>query len=124
MAILALAGLAYAMKLGGKPILTSEAAARTAANEAVDGFVAADLAIDSKGEGALVRDKDGRILLLKPHGNKFAGRILGINSSATAQEGLLNVSSGERRFGSCVLKIDNAQAWAEAINAIKNKNHA
>lgn len=118
-AILALAGLAYALKLGGASRLASEDDARAAANEAVDGFAAVTLAIDKDGNGAILRDAAGQVLILKPHGNKLAGRLLTANSFAQAREGALVIDSGERRFGSAILEIDAPQTWAEAINRLE-----
>ena len=123
-AILALAGLAYALRLGGKPKVTGMEAARSLANEAVDGFVAETIALDEQGNGAIMRDAQGRILLLKPHGNKFAGRILTTRVSARISDGQLVIDSGERRFGSSKLDLADSQTWADAINQLRQQNDA
>ena len=123
-AILALAGLAHALKLGSKRKLVDRDAAQSLANEAVDGFVAASIALDKQGNGAIMRDAQGRVLLLKPHGNKFAGRILTARASARLADGQLVIDSGERRFGATKLSLSNSQAWADAINQLRQPNDA
>lgn len=123
-AILLLAGLARWMKLGGKPRLAGEADVRAAANEAIDGYAPEAISIDSAGSAAILRDSEGRILLLKLHGNKFAGRILTPASSAHLNGERLLIESGERRFGSVALLLTDGQAWADAVNALGSQSHA
>ena len=123
-AILALAGFAYALKLGGRPKLMDTNLAQSLANEAVDGFTAASIALDKNGNGAVLRDAQGRILLLKPHGNKFAGRILSAQASARIEDSQLIIHSGERRYGDAILCISDTQTWADAINRLRPQDHA
>lgn len=123
-AILVLAGIAYALRLGGEPPLADATAAQRAASEAVDGYHAIAMAIDRGGRGAIMRDSAGRILLLKPHGNKFAGRILDARASAQAGNAILTVSSGERRYGKITLAIDDPHTWADAVNGLRERQDA
>lgn len=123
-AICALAGLAWWLKLGGTPVLASEAEARIAANEAVDGFEPVSVAIDADGRGAIMRDQTGRVLVLKPHGNKFAGRILRNEANALVANGSLQIDSGEKRYGLVSLAIDDPEAWAGAINLLSSSSDA
>lgn len=128
LAVLALAGLARWLGLGRLPLLASEEDARRAAQEAVDGFDPVRFGIDREGRAALLADAAGRILLLKQHGNFFAGRMLTARAraEAMADQGreFLNVDSGERRYGSVRLEVDAAGAWAEAINRLNGAGHA
>ncbi|NNC53903.1 MAG: hypothetical protein HKO08_12765 [Erythrobacter sp.] len=117
-AILALAGLAWWMKLGPQTSLASEDEARYAANEAVDGFSATEIALDQKGRGALLGDAHGRILLLRPHGTHFAGRILTGEAKAWVDGTTLVIDTAERRYGSARLTIADPQAWVKRIEAI------
>lgn len=121
-AILALAGLAWWLKLGGAPQFDSEDAVRRAAGEVEDGFDPVDIALDA--EGALARDASGRIMLIKCHGNRFAGRILGRGSRARVSDGRLAVDPGEVRFGKVLLSIPDAEAWADAINRVNEPQDA
>jgi len=125
-AILALAGLAWWMKLGGNPALDSDAAVRRAAGEVEDGF--APVATAHDGKAALARDAQGRIMVIKRHGNRFAGRVLGPAARARLWqdrgESALEVDPGEARFGTVFCDIPDAQAWADAINRVKTPQDA
>jgi len=125
-AILALAGLAWWMKLGGSPALDSEDAVRRAAGEVDDGFD--PVAADFDGKAAIARDAQGRIMVIKRHGNRFAGRILGPQAKAGVRDDpghrALHVDSGERRFGAVFLDIPVPETWAEAINRVKTRQDA
>ena len=123
-AILALAGLALWLKLGPEPKLESEADARAAAEEAVSGFEPKEVALDSEGRGALLRDATGRILLLRPHGTHFAGRLLTPDASMDVDGQVLFVDTAEKRFGAAQLTLDNPSAWMQALDAIKERQDA
>lgn len=118
-AIFAVAGLAYWLKLGPERALGSEDAARAIAEEAVSGFDAVDVSLDTQGRSALLRDTRGRILLLRPHGTHFAGRILAPEARARMEGELLLIDTAERRYGTARLRVDDAPSWIEAIEAIE-----
>lgn len=119
-AILALAGLAWWLKLGPAPRLADEDAARAAADEAVSGFIPTDIGLDREGRGALMRDAEGRVLLLRPHGVHFAARLLTPLASATIEGDALVIDTAEKRYGAARLVLDNPSAWVQAIEAIKS----
>lgn len=121
-AILALAGLAWWLRLGGTALLDSDEAVRRAAGEVEDGFVPAAMAHD--GKAALARDGAGRIMVIKRHGNRFAGRVLGPGAAAWVAGGQIEVVPGETRFGTVFLTIPDAEAWADAINAVDGPKDA
>ena len=121
-AILALAGLAWWLRLGGTALLDSDEAVRRAAGEVEDGFVPAAMAHD--GKAALARDGAGRIMVIKRHGNRFAGRVLGPGAAAWVAGGQIEVVPGETRFGTVFLTIPDAEAWADAINAVDGPQDA
>jgi len=123
-AILALAGLAWWLKLGGDPRLAGEEDVRRAAGEVEDGFAPVAIACDTGGAGALARDGAGRIMVIRRHGNRFAGRVLGPAARARAAERILEVDTGEARFGTVRLDIADAEAWAAAINALHSGRDA
>lgn len=118
-AILALAGIAWWLKLGPERRLLDEQAARVAAGEAVDGFAPVATALDEQGRGALLRDAANRILLLRPHGTHFAGRLLTSAATARLEDDTLVVDTAEKRYGAATLRIDDAAAWMRAIERIK-----
>ncbi|MDP4604946.1 MAG: hypothetical protein NWS68_02175 [Erythrobacter sp.] len=123
-AILALAGLAWWLRLGGTPRLDSDDVVRRAAGEVEDGFSPVAAACDAGGTGALARDAAGRIMVIKRHGNRFAGRVLGPGAAAWVAGGQLEVVPGEARFGTVFLTIHDAEAWADAINEIDGPQDA
>lgn len=127
-AILALAGIARWLGLGREPRLASEDDARFAANEAVDGFDPVRVSLDRRGKGALLEDRVGRVLLLKPHGNFFAGRLLTdtARSEQWSDQGqpCLRIDSGEKRYGAASLDLDDPDHWVAAINRLRSANHA
>ena len=69
-AILALAGLAVLLKLGGKPILQTEDEVARAAGVVEDGIVPKRTSISRASQAALARDSRDRIMIIKRHGNK------------------------------------------------------
>lgn len=117
-AILALFLLARALRLGGRPLLEDAEAVRRAASEVEDGFEAVRVDIARGGKAALAADDTGRIMLIKLHGNRFAGRVL--NSAASVREEVdgLIVNTGEARFGSVRLSLEKPGYWADAINRL------
>lgn len=118
-AILALAGLAWWLKLGAAPRLTDEAAARRAAEEAESGFDPVAVTLDREGRGALLRDRAGRILLLRAHGSHFAGRILPPHTRVTQDAGTLEIDPGERFYGRVSLAVEDAPGWAQRIERLE-----
>ncbi|MEP5936928.1 MAG: hypothetical protein ABJ239_01245 [Erythrobacter sp.] len=123
-AIAALAGLAWWLKLGRTPKLLEEQAAGVAAAQVEDGFDAAQIALDREGRAALVRGADNRLMVLKPHGSHFAGRVLTKTANMKAEGDELVVNSGERRFGLVRLRIDDAEAWVTAFKRVNTDNNA
>ena len=118
LAIFALAGLAYGLKLGGKPKLGSEDDVARAANEVEAGFVPVLIAISRAGDSALARDDAGRIMLIKRHGNQFAGRVL--TSAAQVREVVdaIEIDPRETQFGTVRLSVEKPGYWADAINRL------
>ncbi|EDL49034.1 hypothetical protein [Erythrobacter sp. SD-21] len=118
-AILVLAAIARWLKLGPSPRLASEDEARTASQEAADGFHPTHIGLDKEGSGALLANAAGEVLLLRPHGTHFAGRILTPAARVRLEDGGLAIDTAERRFGTAHLAIDNPQAWVQRIEAIR-----
>ena len=127
-AILALAALARSMRLGGSPRLDSAEAVQRAAGEVEDGFAPVEIACDSNGAAALARDASGRIMVIRRHGNRFAGRVLGTQAKAALldEAGACKViiDCGEQWFGITRLDVAEPKAWADAINRVSGASHA
>lgn len=123
-AILLLASIARWLKLGHPIRIESDEQARIAANEVLDGFKPVEVARDRAGRGALLRDDQGRIMLLKSHGSKLAGRILTEAANATSDGDTISIDTGEKQYGVVGLVLDDASAWVQAINALKTSHDA
>jgi hypothetical protein len=119
LAILALAGLAYWLKLGPTPRLADEEAARIAADEAVSGYEPVAIGLDRHGKGALMRDAAGRVLLLRPHGGHFAGRILTPAARVHDNGSALVIDTAEKHYGEARLLLDDPAVWVRTIEAIR-----
>ena len=118
-AILLLWWLATKLGLGGDMRIRDEDHARQLAEDALCGFVPAELAIDRAGVGALLRDASGRVMLLRRHGGHFAARLLDSHSFARLDRNFLTVANGEKRFGQFTLDLgDNAQIWASSLRRL------
>jgi len=117
-AILAIFAIARALGLGGKPKLTNEAAVHHAAGEVEDGFAPERIAIARRGDAALARDAGGRIMVIKRHGNQFAGRILTGKARVREVVDAIEVDPRETQFGTVRLSIDEPGYWADAINRL------
>lgn len=119
-AILLLAWLAARLKLGGDIRIRDEVHARALANEAVFGFDPVDIAIDKAGIGALLRDEQGRQMLLRRHGAQFVGRILDPGVDARLDRTFLTIGTGEKSFGQVTLNLgDAAQVWAAGLRHVR-----
>lgn len=120
-AVVALAALAWWLKLGPARRLESEGDARREASDAVDGFEPVEVTLDREGRAALLRDAAGQILLLRQHGTHFAGRVLTPAASARIDADALVVDTAERRYGGVRLELDDPSAWVQHIESIKNR---
>lgn len=118
-AILALAWIAWRLKLGGDLRIRDEAHARELAEESICGFEPAELAIDRAGYAALLRDAEGRVLLLRRHGAHFAGRLLDGHTQSRLDRNFLTVGTSDRRFGEVTLDLGvRAQDWAASLRRL------
>jgi len=123
-AIVALAGLARWLKLGGKPVLADHEAVQHAAGEVEDGFVADHVSISHDRAAALASDQAGRIMVIKRHGNQFVGRLLSGKASAREVVDGLIVECGESRFGAAQMSLTDSSAWADRINRLSLRDDA
>ena len=118
LAILALAWIAQRMGLGGDARIRSDEEARALADEALHGFDPVDIAIDKAGMGALCRDAEGRVLLLRRHGSHWASRLLDGQTDARLDGSFLTLVP-DRRFGGVTFDLgDEAAIWAASMRRI------
>ncbi len=119
LAILALSGLARWLGLGHDLRLRDAQHAKELANEAVYGFQAVDVALDKAGIGALLRDAQGRQMLLRRHGAMWVGRLLDSKVEARLDREFLTIGTGEKTFGAVTLHLgDAAQVWAAGLRRV------
>lgn len=116
-AILALTGLAVWLKLGGQPTIADAAEAAKLAGESMDGFAPVASAVSDDGTAALLRNAEGRILLLAPHGNRFYARLLTGTARTEPTDRGLRITAGERwlRPVDLVMRPHIAEDWIAAI---------
>jgi hypothetical protein len=104
-AILFIAWFARFLRLGGDVRIRSEEQARDIANETCCGFDPVEIAIDKAGIAALLRDAEGRHLLVRRHGVQWAGRLLDRHNDSRLDKNFLTVGTGEKTFGSVTLNL-------------------
>lgn len=120
-AVLALAGIAAWLKLGGDPL--DESAAIDAAGDMLPGFVPEAVLLGSEGDAALVRGRGDRVALVKRHGAQPAVReLVRPVGLAAAGEGTI-LRSGDRMFGDVVLQ-GRALGEVEGFLAGHNPTHS
>lgn len=102
-AVLILALVARLLKLGGGAIGDADAA-MCAAEEMFSGFEAERAVVGSDGQAALVHGRDGSVAVLKMHGAQVAGRRLHPPVSFEDTSEGLHVATGERRFGTVLIR--------------------
>src|SRR5690606_32586060 len=110
-ALLVLVG--WKLNLGGDVRLRSEDEARALADAALCGFDATAVGLDRAGIGALLGDAEGRVLLLRRHGARFAARLLDSHAHVRLDRNFLTIGTGEASFGQVTLDLGGeAQVWA------------
>lgn len=124
-AILLLSLLCWKLGLGGDVRIRDEDEARQLADAALCGFEAVDLALDRARIGALLRDRSGRIMLLRRHGAHFVARLLDDHAFARLDRNFLTIGTGERSFGSVTLDLgEKAQVWASSLRHLRRPANA
>ena len=119
LAILVLAWLAAKLGLGGDERIRDEDHARELAHHVHYGFEPIEVAIDRAGMGALLKDSEGRQLLIRRHGSHFAGRMLDANAHARLDRSFLTIGA-EKSFGQFTLDLgDQAQSWAAGLRGLR-----
>lgn len=115
-AILFLFWLATRMGLGGDVRIRDADHARELAQDAICDFEAVDVVVDRAGIAALLKDAEGRHLLVRRHGVQFAARLLDRHSDSRLDQNFLTIGTGEKRFGSVTLNLGpEAQYWAAGL---------
>ena len=115
LAILVLAGIAWALKLGQPRTIDTAERALALAREADTAFDPSEAAVGRDGSAAILADSAGRIMVLRRHGTHFAARVLEPGTPAHSDGDILTIVPD---LG------PEAQAWASRIEALGRADHA
>ena len=115
-AVLFVAWLVKAMGLGADPRIADADHAIRLAEEAEAGFGGIEVARDRAGFAALVRNGEGRLLLVRAHGNHFAARPVDASVVARLDKHFLILTTPDRTFGAVTLQLGkDAGMWASRM---------
>ncbi len=116
LAVLFVAWLVGRMGLGGDPRIEDEAHAIRLAEEAEAGFRGIEVARDRAGFAAIVRNGEGRQMLVRAHGNHFAARPIDASVEGRLDKDFLTLTTPERTFGAVTLHLGkDAGMWASRM---------
>jgi hypothetical protein len=104
--ILALAGIARWLDLGGDARIDREEAVQLAEEQ---GFAVADVAVDRAGVAALVRDAANNFMLIRRHGTHFVAQPLHSADDARLDHRFLSLGKVTLDLG------DQAGIWAASL---------
>jgi len=115
-AVLFLAWLVKRLGLGADPRIADGAHAIRLAEEAEAGFQGVEVARDRAGFAAIVRNAEGRQMLVRAHGNHFAARPIDAGVEGRLDKDFLTLTMPERTFGSVTLHLGkDAGMWASRM---------
>jgi hypothetical protein len=121
-AIVALTAMARGLALGQDVRLESEDEVRLLAEDAICGFHASAIGMDRARIGALARNDQGRILLIRRHGARFAARELTTHEGIRLDRQFITLSTPDRHFGTITLDLGpQAQHWAASLRDLGGK---
>jgi hypothetical protein len=114
--VLVLVGIARALGLGGDVRIRDADHARLLAQDVVYGFEPVDVIVDRAGFGALLKDSQGRQMLIRRGGAHFAGHLLEPGLDARLDHHMLTLGSSASLFGATTLNLgEAAQQWAAGL---------
>lgn len=105
-AVLALAGVAHLLKLGGDARIDEQEARELASAQ---GFDVAEIALDRVGMGALLRDGANRFMIVRRHGAHFVAQQLTPRVEARLDHRFLSIGQITLDLG------DQAGSWAASL---------
>jgi len=117
--VIALWLLARALRLGGDVRIADAAHAAQLADAAITGFDAHEITLDRARIGALARNSEGRILLIRRHGARFVASELTSHAGIRLDRHTLTLETGDRQFGALTLDLGaEAQIWAASLRRL------
>ncbi|HMO77011.1 MAG TPA: hypothetical protein PKD99_13075 [Sphingopyxis sp.] len=118
-AVLFVAWLVRRMGLGADPRIADADHAIRLAEEAEAGFGGVDVARDRAGFAAIVRNGEGRMMLIRAHGNFFAARPVDASVVGRLDKEFLTLTPPERSFGKVTLHLGkDAGMWASRMREV------
>ncbi len=122
-AVLVIAWLVGRMGLGADPRIADDAHAIRLADEAETGFGGVEVARDRAGFAAIVRNGEGRMLLIRAHGNHFAARPVDAGVEGRLDKDFLTLTMPERTFGAVTLHLGKeAGVWASRMREVSGRS--
>ncbi|HEY0598130.1 hypothetical protein [Sphingopyxis sp.] len=118
-AVLFVAWLVRKIGLGADPRIEDAAHAIRLAEEAEAGFRGTEVARDRAGFAAIVQNAEGRMMLVRAHGNFFAARPVDASVIGRLDKDFLTLTTPERTFGAVTLQLGkDAGMWASRMRDI------
>lgn len=115
-AVLFVAWLVKRMGLGADPRIQDAEHAIRLAEEAEAGFGGVEVARDRAGFSAIVRNGEGRMMLVRAHGNHFAARPVDAAVIGRLDKDFLTLTMPEKTFGAVTLQLGkDAGMWASRM---------
>src|SRR3546814_4759834 len=109
------------MGLGADPRIQDAAQAIRLAEEAEAGFGGVEVARDRAGFAAIVRNAEGRMLLIRAHGNHLAARPVDASVIGRLDKELLTLTMPEPTFGAVTLHLGKeAGMWASRMREFRH----
>ncbi len=120
-AVLFIAWLVGRMGLGADPRIEDAAHAIRLAEEAEAGFRGTEVARDRAGFAAIVRNAEGRMMLVRAHGNHFAARQVDAATVGRLDKDFLTLTMPEKTFGAVTLQLGkDAGMWASRMRELRH----
>ena len=121
LAVLFVAWLVGRMGLGADPRIEDAAHAIRLAEEAEAGFRGTEVARDRAGFAAIVRNAEGRMMLVRAHGNHFAARPVDAATVGRLDKDFLTLTMPEKSFGAVTLQLGkDAGMWASRMRELRH----
>jgi hypothetical protein len=118
-AVLLLGWIAKWMGLGGEIRIRDEDHAKQLAFEGQNSFIGVDAVVDLGGYSALVRDADGRHVVIALLGNHFVTRMIRPPIEGRLNQKLLTIELQDPDFEPVTLNLgEQAQFWASGLRHI------
>ena len=115
-AVLFVAWLVGRMGLGADPRIKDADHAIRLAEDAEAGFKGIEVARDRAGFAAIVRNAEGRMMLVRAHGNFFAARPVDAAVVGRLDKDFLTLTTPEKTFGAVTLQLGkDAGMWASRM---------